>query len=75
MYMQQTNNTRVVFDEQLKMLIWTMKEEHADWMCALKWDDYDRLQITQKHIRDYFVTHQNQLNIDKGIGLIENALI
>lgn len=61
--MEQKNNTRVVFDYKLKLLILKLHTEHKDLINSLKNDDYLMLQDTQYRIRDYFVLHQNELNI------------
>lgn len=54
------NNTRVVFDNNLKLCIMNIPVELKE---NLKTMDYVALQEAQKQIRNYFVTHQCEFNV------------
>lgn len=54
------NNTRVVFDYNLKLCIMNIP---IDLIEQLKTFDYVSLQDTQRQLREYFVSHQNEFNI------------
>jgi len=54
------NNTRIVFDNKLKLCIMNISSELKD---GLKSMNYLTLEKTQKELREYFVLHQQELNI------------
>ena len=54
------NNTRVTFDNNLKLCIMNIPSRI---MSNLKSDNYETLQETQKQIREYLVNHQREFNI------------
>jgi hypothetical protein len=57
------NNTRVVFDYNLKLLVQKLHKEHSLIIEKLKSYDYIILQESQLFIREYFRINQKELNI------------
>jgi hypothetical protein len=57
------NNTRIVFDYNLKLLVQQLHREHPHIIEKLKSYDYDMLQEAQLFIREYFLVNQKEINI------------
>jgi hypothetical protein len=55
-----TNNTRVVFDNRLRLCLMNIPSQILN---NLRINDYEVLQKTQKELREYLVKHQNEFNI------------